>query len=126
MFKVLEGSGGDVLGVEISGGYTKQDFEQFKQACLDAEAAGSQVLNILCKIDNLQLHKIQPSALAADSSYALSHINQIRHIAIVGNSKFEEVLVKLDDKLLGSPKKERIEKYFDVSQLQQAWDFVRS
>ena len=30
MYQTLDGSGGDVLGIEITGGYTKADFETAK------------------------------------------------------------------------------------------------
>ena len=54
------------------------------------------------------------------------HLNQLRHIAVVGDSKFEKVLVELDNKLFGKKKKELIERYFDVTDIDKAWKFVRS
>jgi len=126
MFKVLEGSGGDVLAVEISGSYTVQDVEQFEKAAEAQLAQGNERLNILVKIDQLDLLKIEPKAFFKDAKYALGHIKQMRHLAIVGDSKLEEVMVKLDNLIFGREKQELIEKYFDVSDMDQAWKFVRS
>lgn len=126
MFKVLEGTGGAVLAVEISGSYTVQDVEQFEKAAEAQLAQGNQRLNILVKIDKLELLKIEPKAFFKDAKYALQHINQMRHLAIVGNSKLTEAMVKADNLIFGREKKELIEKYFDVADMDQAWEFVRS
>ncbi|MCF8042691.1 MAG: STAS/SEC14 domain-containing protein [Desulfarculaceae bacterium] len=126
MFKVLEGSGGNVLGAEISGAYTVQDVEQFEKACEAVIAQGHDKVNILVKLDQMQWSKVEPKAFFKDSKYALGHIKQMRHLAIVGDSKLEEVMVKLDNMIFGREKKELIEKYFDVADMDQAWEFVRS
>lgn len=126
MFKVMEGSGGSVLAVEISGSYTVQDVEQFEKAAEDQISQGNDRINILVKIDDLDLLKIEPKAFFKDAKYALEHIKQMRHLAIVGNSKLEEVMVKLDNLIFGREKQELIEKYFNVSDMDKAWEFVRA
>ncbi len=126
MFKVLDGSAGDVLGVEISESYTKDDVEQFKKAFETALAAGHDRVNVLAKIDNLGLTKIDLGAFIDDSRFALGHMKQLRHIAVVGNSGLEKLLVQADNFILGKPKEELIEKYFDAADMDQAWAFVRS
>ncbi len=126
MFKVLEGSGGAVLAVEISGAYTVADVAQFEKAAEAQLAQGQERLNILVKIDQMELLKMEPRAFLKDAKYALQHIKQMRHLAIVGDSKLEEVLIKLDNLVFGNEKKELVEKYFNVADLAQAWAFVRS
>ncbi len=126
MFQVLEESEGNVLGVEISGEYTKEDVEELKKIFEGKIAEGHDRVNILFKIDNLNLGKIHVNAFIDDSMYALKHLDQLRHIAVVGDSKLEKVLVELDNKLFGKKKQELIEKYFDVADIDKAWEFVRS
>ena len=126
MYKILEGSEGNVLGVEVIGGYLKKDVEELKKICDEKIAEGHGKLNFLMKIDQLDFGKSELSAFYEDSKYALSHMKNLRHIAVVGNSKLEKTLIELDNKLLGKPKKELIEKYFDVGDMDKAWDFVRS
>ncbi len=126
MYQVLEGSEGNVVGVEISGEYTKNDVEDLEKIFEDKVAEGHDRLNLLFKIDNLNIGKIHLNAFIEDSRYALKHMDQMRHLAIVGNSKLEKVLVELDNKLLGKKKEELIEKYFDVADIDKAWEFVRS
>jgi hypothetical protein len=126
MFKILEGSEGNVLGVEVVGGYMKEDIEGLKKICDDMLAQGHDKLNFLIKIDQLDFGKSEFKAFYEDSKYALSHMKNLRHIAVVGQSKLEKFLIELDNMLLGSAKKELVEKYFDVADLEKAWEFVRS
>ena len=53
-------------------------------------------------------------------------MKNLRHIAVVGHSKLEKFLIELDNKLAGIVKKGLIEKYFDVADMDNAWEFVRS
>ena len=126
MFKVLDGSGGNVLGVEISESYTKQGVQAFEKTCENTVAEGFDRLNILVKLDALKLRDVKFGAFVEDSKYALQHINQMRHLAIVGNSDMLKHLATMDNAIFGGKAKERIEKYLDVADLDQAWDFVRS
>lgn len=126
MYQVLEGSEGNVVGVEISGEYTKEDVEELEKIFEGKIAEGYERLNLLFKIDNLNLGKIHVNAFIEDSKYALKHMDQMRHLAVVGDSKLEKVLVELDNKLFGKKKEELIEKYFNVADIDKAWEFVRS
>ncbi|MCF8034241.1 MAG: STAS/SEC14 domain-containing protein [Desulfarculaceae bacterium] len=126
MFKVLDGSAGDVLGVEISQEYTKADVEKFKEAFEEALAASGGQVNILVKMDQLPWTKVKLDAFIEDARYALKFKNSMRHLAIVGDSSLMAPLVKLDNLILGKPEEGLIEKYFDVGDMDQAWAFVRS
>lgn len=126
MFQVLEQSKGNVLGIEISQEYTKEDVATFKKEFESMLAAGHDRINLLIKMDNLDLEKIKLSAFLEDSFYGLKYLHQLRHIAVVGDSKLKKAFVELDNKLLGKEEEERIEKYFDISDLNKAWEFVQS
>ena len=126
MYQVLEGSEGNVVGVEISGEYTKEDVEELEKIFEGKVAEGYDRLNLLFKIDNLNIGKIHLNAFIEDSKYALKHMDQMRHLAIVGDSKLEKVLIELDNKLFGKKKEELIEKYFNVADIDKAWEFIRS
>ena len=126
MFKILEGSGNGVLAVELRGGYTKDDYEKLKEAFEEEEVQGFDRINLLCKVDALSLGEISPAAFVDDSCYALEHLKQLRHIAVVGNSELFKVLVKADSCIFSRPEDNLIEKYFDVADMDQAWEFVRS
>ena len=125
MFTMLDGSEGDVLGVEISGGYTREDMEAFREA-YEKVMQNHAHINILCKVDEMSVTGSEFKALWEDSIYALKHLKDFRHLAIVGNSKVTKILIELDNVFFGNKSRERIEKYFDVDDLDEAWKFVRS
>ena len=125
MFKVLEGSSGDVLGVEISQGYTQSDMEQFKQEFEKILGQGSSKVNILVKMDEMSVLGSEFKAVWKDSIYALKHMNQLRHIAIVGSSSALKAIIAVDNAIFGKKSEEREEKYFDLADMDKAWDFVR-
>ncbi len=123
MFNILDKSQGNVLGVEITGPYTKEDEAAFQKAFEDA-LQGHDKINILVKIDKMDIGHSSVGAIFKDSHYALKNITKFGHLSVVGNSAVEKALVTLDNKLLGNPAKGRIEKYFDAADLDAAWAFV--
>ncbi len=125
MFKILEGTEGNVLGVEIIGGYTKADFEAFKET-FEEHLKGHERVNVLCKIDQMKLTEGEIGAFVSDAKYALSNKDKMRHIAIVADSTLFKLFVKMDNAILGDPKIELVEKYFDIQDIEQAWNFVRN
>ena len=126
MFRILDGTAGDVLAVEISGGYTREDVAQFAQAFEAVLAAGHARVNVLCRIDKLALDQSELGAFVADARYGFAHLDKIRHIAVVADSGMVESLVRLDRAVFGDPDKGLDERYFDVNALAEAWAFVRS
>ncbi|GAB6038479.1 hypothetical protein JCM15519_30380 [Fundidesulfovibrio butyratiphilus] len=125
MFSVLEGSKNNILAVEISGGYTKNDVDELKKIFEAVLAKGQTKVNFLVKIDRMSIRESEFGAFVEDARYALSHIKEIGLIAVVGKSDVQKFLTKVDNLVFGSPEKGRIEKYFDVADLQSAWDFVK-
>jgi len=123
MFTILDKSQGNVLGVEISGPYTKEDESAFEKAFEDA-LPGHDKIHILVKIDKMDIGHSSVGAIFKDSHYALKNLDKFGHLAIVGNSAVEKALITMDNKLLGNAAKGRVEKYFDVADLDTAWAFV--
>ena len=126
MFTILDGTQGTVLAVEISGGYTKSDFEAFRKAFEEALAPGHTPINILVKIDGMSLTESEFGAFVEDLRYGLRHRKELGHIAVVGHSEVQKLLTGLDNLLFGDPLLGFTEKYFDVSEMDAAWSFVRS
>jgi hypothetical protein len=125
MIKVLAETKGDILGVEIVEAYTKEDFAEFVQAFEQAVKDSAGKVNLLVRIDKLKFRDIEFKAFVRDSRYALEHIGQLGRVAIVGSSKLEKFMVSVDNLIFGNQEKGLVEKYFDASELDQAWAFVR-
>lgn len=125
MFKVLPEGEGHVLGVEVSRGYTKKDMQAFKEAFEQKIAQGHGRINLLIRLDKLNLEKVRVENYIADCNYVLSQGESLRRIAVVGNSEMARAMVTADNLLMAGPKRGITERYFDLADLEQAWEFVR-
>jgi len=112
MLKVLEGTSEKAISLEIVDGYETTDEKSIEKLFEKKLATGVTKVNILMKIDKLKLTKSSWKAMWSDGVYAMKHIKNCGRIAIVGDSKFEEFLIKTDNAVFGSEKAGRIEKYF--------------
>ncbi|MBU1275355.1 MAG: STAS/SEC14 domain-containing protein [Proteobacteria bacterium] len=125
MFKVLPESEGHVLGVEVSRGYTKKDMQAFKEAFEQKIAQGHGRINLLVRLDKLDLSKVPVEHYIEDCRYALSQGENLGRIAVVGNSPMARAMVTADNLIMAGPKRGITERYFDLAELEQAWEFVR-
>lgn len=125
MLTILEESKDDVLGIAITGGYTKPDVVAFEKAFEAVLAKGYAKVHVLVRIDAVSYTESAFGAFVEDCRYALAHLRQIGRIAVVGTSTVEKYLVQADNFLFGKPDEGLVEKYFDLSQLDAAWAFVR-
>lgn len=124
MLKVLEGASEKAIALEIIDGYETDDEKSIEKLFEKKLASGISKVNILMKIDNLKITKSSWKAMWSDGLFAMKHIRNCGHIAIVGNSKIEEFLVKSDNAFFGSKKAGRVEKYFNVADLDKAMGWV--
>ncbi|MFH1453140.1 MAG: STAS/SEC14 domain-containing protein [Armatimonadota bacterium] len=125
MIRLMDESTGNTVGVEIYGEYTKDDVLQLEKIFNDLMQEGHEKINILFKIDQLNLEKITPEAFIEDSRYALENLPHLGHIAVVGHSSLEKMLIGMDNMIFGDPSKGLEEKYFDIADMDKAWEFAR-
>ena len=124
MIRFIEGTIDNVMALEIIGKYEVADekaIEQKFEECLDK---GFEKVNLLVKIDSLKIVGSSMKAMWDDGIYAIKHIKHCGRIAVVGDSKVEGFLVKMDNTMFGSKKAGRIEKYFFTDEMDKAMDFV--
>ena len=124
MIKFLEPASDHVIAVEFEDGYTVEDEKNLEKAFEEKLSKGFEKVNLLARIDKLDISHTSWKAMWDDGMYALKHIKNCGKIAIVGHSKVEEILIKMDNSVFGSKKEGRIEKYFDVSELDHAMGWV--
>lgn len=114
MIKILERSQGNVIGVEASGKITAEDIEA---AIIPFEEA----IEKYGKINWLFVWKdfkgTTLKAMYEDMMWLLRHLKNFDRMAVVGEKKWQELLIKADGMIFG-------EKYFDISQLEDAWKYV--
>lgn len=59
-----------------------------------------------------------------DTIWVLRNYKKLGHLAIVAHSKVLKALVPIDNLFFERASKGRLEKYFDISQMEEAMEFV--
>jgi len=114
MLKVLERSHGNFIGIEVSGEISKEDIAEVTPQ-LDELIEKYGKISWLFIIKTGRYKTIQ--AFYDDISWLLKNLKHFDRMAIVGETKTEELLVRADGLLFG-------EKYFDISAIDDAWKYI--
>lgn len=114
MLRMLARSKGNVFGLETSGMITAADIEGVTPV-LDEAIRQYGRINWLMVMRNPPVATVR--AMYADMMWLLKNLKHFDRMAVVGDRKWEELLVKADGLVFG-------EKYFDISELEKAWTYV--
>jgi hypothetical protein len=112
------------LAIEVIDGFTETDekiCQKWFQQKLDE---GYQQVHVLVKLDETKISHSSVKAFMEDSIWALRHYKQLGHLAIVAHSNVLKALVPIDNYFFQRASKGRLERYFDVSQLDEAFEFI--
>ncbi|MFV0377704.1 MAG: STAS/SEC14 domain-containing protein [Mangrovibacterium sp.] len=125
MLEQLETFEGNVLAIEIIDSFTETDEKLCQKFFNEKLAKGYDKVNVLVKMDELKISHTNVKAFMEDSIWALRNYKKLGHMAIVAHSNVLKALVPIDNLFFQRAKEGRLERYFDVSQLDEAYDFVR-
>lgn len=114
MIKILERSKGNVFGFETSGEISESDVESVA-AKLDEAIEKYGKISWLIVLKTTKYTGLR--AMYEDMKWVTKNVRHFDRMAVVGDRKWEELLVKADGFVFG-------EKYFDISQLDDAWEYV--
>lgn len=124
MIEKLESNKSNVLAIEVIDGFTETD-EKLCQKFFDEKLEqGFDQVNVLVKLDELKISESSTKAFMEDTIWALRNYTKIGHLAIVAHSKILKALVPIDNLFFKRVKEGRLERYFDVSQMNEAFEFV--
>lgn len=121
---MLEGASEKAIAIEIIDGYMSEDEKTIEKLFDEKIAAGHSKVNILIKLDNMSFSSSSWKAMWNDGLYAMKHLKNCGRIAMVGHSKIEEFMVKVDNAFFKSKSGERGEKYFDIADFDKAMGWV--
>ncbi len=124
MIKIIEGASEKTIALAIVGGYETTDEKNLENLFDEKLKAGLKQVNLLIRIDGFSLTKSSWKAMWNDGVYGVKHLKNCGRIAIVGDSKAEEFMVKVDNAFFGNEKAGRAEKYFHMNDLKAAFDWV--
>ena len=113
-----------ILAFEVIGGFTETDEEFCQKVFAEKLNQGSETVNILVKLDKIKISKIETKAFFEDILWVIRNYEKLGHLAIVAHSSILKALVPIDNFFFARASKGRQERYFDVSQMDEAWAFV--
>lgn len=112
------------LAIEVIDGFTDTD-EKLCQKLFQAKIdKGHSVINILIKLDEMKLSNTSVKAFFEDTLYSLRNYKHMGHLAIVAHTNVLKALVPIDNLFFKRSSKGQEERYFDVSQLDKAFEFI--
>ncbi len=124
MIEKLETNAPNALALQVIDGFSETD-EKLCQKYFDQKLTeGCDHVNVLVKVDELNIHHIEARAFLKDLVWTLNHYKQMGHLAIVGHSNVLKNLIKADNLFYQNKNKGRLERYFDISELNEAMAFV--
>ena len=124
MIEKIKTFNGNTLAVEVIDGFTETDekiCQKFFQEKLDE---GHEQVHVLVKLDEFKINKSSIKAFMEDIIWSLRNYKKMGHLAIVAHSNTLKALVPIDNLFFKRASKGRYERYFDISQLEEAMDFV--
>lgn len=114
----------NILAITVIESFTEAD-ETICQKWMEEKLdKGFEHVNILVKLDELKIKGSSIKAFFEDGLYILRNYKKMGHIAVVAHSKVLKALVPIDNLFFERAKKDRHERYFDVSQINEAFEFV--
>jgi len=126
MIKQIKTYDNNVLAIEVIDGFTKTD-EKFCQKLFNEKLEdGFNTVNVLVKLDEIKISKSSTKAFFEDIVWTLRNYKKLGHLAIVAHSKILKALVPIDNLFFSRLSKGSQERYFDVSQMDEAMAFINS
>lgn len=126
MVEQLKTYPGNILAVELIDSFTETD-EKFLQSLFEKKKEqGFETIHMLIKLDEAKISKVSIKVFFEDIIYTLRNYKHMGHIAIVAHSNVLRALVPIDNLFFQRSSKGREERYFDVSQINQAFTFIET
>lgn len=115
----------NALAIEVIDGFTETDEALCQKWFQEKRNQGYEQIHVLVKLDEMQVGHSSVKAFMEDTIWALRNYTHLGHLAIVAHSKILKALVPIDNLFFQRAGKGRYERYFDVSQIEDALKFVQ-
>lgn len=124
MIEQLETFEGNTLAIQVIDGFDETDEKLAQKLFQEKLDKGFDQVNVLVKLDELKISNSSVKAFMEDTIWVLRNYKKLGHLAIVAHSKVLKALVPIDNLFFERASKGRLEKYFDISQMEEAMEFV--
>ncbi len=126
MLEQIETHKNNMLEVEVIDGFTETDERFFEKLIEQKLAQGFDTVNILVKLDEMKISNSNIKAFFEDIIWSIRNYKHLGHLAIVAHSNIFKVFVPIDNLFFLRASKGRHERYFDVSQMDEALEFIKT
>ncbi|MCP4630556.1 MAG: STAS/SEC14 domain-containing protein [bacterium] len=117
MYQFSDQSSENLVGIEVSGKLTHDDYKSLVPE-MEKKIAASGALRALFDMENFS--GVQPRAAWDDFKFWLKHSMDVERVAIVGNKHWEEWATKMGAHFIKAEVR-----YFDASEKETAWQWLR-
>lgn len=124
MLEQLETFENNVLAIEVIGSFTETDEKICQKFFKEKLDQGFESVNVLVKLDEMKVDQKSIKAFMEDFIWVMRNYKRMGHFAVVAHSKVLKALVPIDNLFFQRASKGRQERYFDVSQMDEAFEFV--
>jgi len=114
----------NVIAIEVIDGFTMTDEKYAQKLFFEKLNQGFEQVNILVKLDEMKVSKTEIKVFFEDFLFLLRNYKKMGHLAIVAHSNILKILIPIDNLFFERASKGRLERYFDVSQMKDAMEFV--
>jgi len=117
MYERLSSDPDTFVAYRIKNRISNEEFEEIAQV-LEGDIESKGKLNMLVEIDHMDFPT--PGVVWNDLKFAYHHAKDFDRFAVLGDKKWEQWWVEVSDKIMSTNCR-----YFDVSEKEQAWDWVK-
>lgn len=121
--KIFEGN---TIAIEAIESFTETDAQLMHKFFELKLNKGFKQVNVLVKLDEIKINQINTKAFFEHMVWVIRNLENVGNLAIVAHSNILKAMIPLDNVFFERLKKGFEERYFDVSQLEQALHFIES
>jgi len=114
----------NVIALEVIDSFTMTDEKYAQKLFFEKLEQGFEQVNILVKLDEMKVSKTEVKVFFEDFLFIMRNYKKMGHLAIVAHSNILKILIPIDNLFFERASKGRLERYFDVSQMEEAMEFV--
>ena len=117
---------GNTIAIEAIKSFTESDAKLMHKFFEEKLNNGFEHINVLIKLDEIKISQINTKAFFEHMIWVIRNLKNVGNLAIVAHSNILKSLIPIDNIFFERLKKGFEERYFDISHLDKALDFVES
>lgn len=117
---------GNVIAIEAIESFTETDAKLIHKFFEEKLSNGFEHINVLIKLDEIKINQINTKAFFEHIIWVLRNLKNIGNLAIVAHSNILKSLIPIDNIFFERLKKGFKERYFDISHLDKAFEFIET